>query len=322
MKPLGCRPGLIIFFLVLTSSVCPVSSRLSCDASSIAGLLQQHATQASCWATINYNGQVRLYDITRLTRDHEGGNGLIWPLCGKDATFSTFCTTDHDADIMDDAAEDGLAQLVCSYSDPTVKSISEQRANCKSPTPPTPPSTTIPGADVPAHANIDDCWTVVQGAVYDLTKYIRLHPGGTASVLAMCGRDSTASFTAKHPLGYLGAQSTITVLGTVSGTVTLPKPQAPPPGTPSVDTARNLTNLPLILPADLASHNMDNDCWIATRGGVYDVTTWRKQVSFHTTTSWPSRNVLLLRGLCRYVVPEISCFFSMLHCVIVCNPSL
>lgn len=42
------------------------------------------------------------------------------------------------------------------------------------------------------------CWTVISGEVYDLTKWITSHPGGQGSIISLCGRDGTASFSAMH----------------------------------------------------------------------------------------------------------------------------
>ena len=43
-----------------------------------------------------------------------------------------------------------------------------------------------------------NCWTVINGWVYDLTRLINTHPGGTGSITSMCGIDSTGAFNAKH----------------------------------------------------------------------------------------------------------------------------
>lgn len=44
----------------------------------------------------------------------------------------------------------------------------------------------------------ESCWAVVEGDVYDLTAWIAQHPGGEARILALCGTDATAAFTAQH----------------------------------------------------------------------------------------------------------------------------
>jgi cytochrome b involved in lipid metabolism len=42
------------------------------------------------------------------------------------------------------------------------------------------------------------CWTVIDGNVYDLTKWITSHPGGASAILFLCGKDGTSSFKAQH----------------------------------------------------------------------------------------------------------------------------
>ena len=42
----------------------------------------------------------------------------------------------------------------------------------------------ISAQEVAKHCNIDDCWIVVNGKVYDLTKFAPNHPGGPESMLS------------------------------------------------------------------------------------------------------------------------------------------
>lgn len=53
-------------------------------------------------------------------------------------------------------------------------------------------------AQIAEHATAETCWSAVNGEVYDLTKWIPLHPGGEAKIKAICGKDGTAAFTGKH----------------------------------------------------------------------------------------------------------------------------
>jgi len=67
-----------------------------------------------------------------------------------------------------------------------------------------PPATTttsdapITMAMVEANATADSCWAAIGGFVYDLTDWIARHPGGPDRILALCGTDATAAFTAQH----------------------------------------------------------------------------------------------------------------------------
>ncbi len=46
---------------------------------------------------------------------------------------------------------------------------------------------------VAKHDSKDDCWTIIEGSVYDLTSYISNHPGGSP-ILKACGTDGTKLF--------------------------------------------------------------------------------------------------------------------------------
>jgi cytochrome b involved in lipid metabolism len=52
------------------------------------------------------------------------------------------------------------------------------------------------------------CWTVIDGNVYDLTKWIPVHRGGPQAITFLCGKDGTSSFKAQHE----GASSPASVL--------------------------------------------------------------------------------------------------------------
>ena len=53
-------------------------------------------------------------------------------------------------------------------------------------------------AQVSARNSAAGCWVVIDGGVYDLTQWIRSHPGGSGAILNLCGKDGTASFTSQH----------------------------------------------------------------------------------------------------------------------------
>ena len=53
--------------------------------------------------------------------------------------------------------------------------------------------------EVAKHNTRDDCWMVINGSVYDVTKFIISHPGGPA-ILQGCGKDATELFETR-PMG-------------------------------------------------------------------------------------------------------------------------
>lgn len=55
----------------------------------------------------------------------------------------------------------------------------------------------IPMEEVAQHKTKNDCWTVWQGKVYDITSYIKSHPGGN-KIMAGAGKDCTELFNKYH----------------------------------------------------------------------------------------------------------------------------
>jgi cytochrome b involved in lipid metabolism len=53
-------------------------------------------------------------------------------------------------------------------------------------------------SEVSSHNNENDCWLVIDGQVYDVTRYIPMHPGGRDKIIAFCGKDATSAFDSKH----------------------------------------------------------------------------------------------------------------------------
>ncbi|MFM2175767.1 MAG: hypothetical protein RLZZ527_843 [Actinomycetota bacterium] len=65
---------------------------------------------------------------------------------------------------------------------------------------PSPTSTvrSFTAAEVATRNSETSCWSIVNGDVYDLTNWIRQHPGGKAAILRICGVDGTSRFTGQH----------------------------------------------------------------------------------------------------------------------------
>mmetsp|Transcript_53061 Transcript_53061/g.168396 ORF Transcript_53061/g.168396 Transcript_53061/m.168396 type:complete len:124 (+) Transcript_53061:798-1169(+) len=52
------------------------------------------------------------------------------------------------------------------------------------------------------HNSEDDCWLIIEGKVYDVTKFMDEHPGGGEVMLSSAGRDATDDF---EDVGHSGA---------------------------------------------------------------------------------------------------------------------
>jgi cytochrome b involved in lipid metabolism len=69
------------------------------------------------------------------------------------------------------------------------------------PTPSPSPTTTQAGysmEDVKKRNTSSACWTVIDGNVYDLTKWIPAHRGGPQSIIFLCGKDGTSAYKVQH----------------------------------------------------------------------------------------------------------------------------
>jgi cytochrome b involved in lipid metabolism len=54
---------------------------------------------------------------------------------------------------------------------------------------------------VAKHHTASDCWSIVDGKVYNLTKWIAKHPGGRKRIIGMCGVDASRAFHNQHSGG-------------------------------------------------------------------------------------------------------------------------
>jgi len=69
------------------------------------------------------------------------------------------------------------------------------------PTPTPSPTTTQAGysmEDVKKRSTSSACWTVIDGNVYDLTKWIPAHRGGPQAIIFLCGKDGTSAYKVQH----------------------------------------------------------------------------------------------------------------------------
>eukprot|EP00246_Nothoceros_aenigmaticus_P012981 TRINITY_DN4245_c0_g1_i2.p1 TRINITY_DN4245_c0_g1~~TRINITY_DN4245_c0_g1_i2.p1 ORF type:complete len:140 (-),score=24.46 TRINITY_DN4245_c0_g1_i2:1075-1494(-) len=49
-------------------------------------------------------------------------------------------------------------------------------------------------AEVSEHNQANDCWLIINGKVYDVTKFLEEHPGGDDVLLSATGKDATDDF--------------------------------------------------------------------------------------------------------------------------------
>jgi len=86
---------------------------------------------------------------------------------------------------------------------PTETAVAPKQTPTSTPTPTAKPTPTTTKAsytmeDVKKKSTSAACWTVIDGNIYDLTKWIPVHRGGPQAITFLCGKDGTSSFKAQH----------------------------------------------------------------------------------------------------------------------------
>lgn len=57
--------------------------------------------------------------------------------------------------------------------------------------------------EVRCHNTATDCWVVIDGKVYDVSKWLKYHPGGILPLLYSAGQDCSRVFKAFHPFSWI-----------------------------------------------------------------------------------------------------------------------
>ena len=125
--------------------------------------------------------------------------------------------------------------------------------------------------DVEAHATPADCWTAINGTVYDVTAWIDQHPGGADRIILLCGTDGSASFNGNHA-GQREPEQELARFAIGS----LASPAAAGP-TMTVTPAASVRTAPTVkryTRAQVRQHSSPTDCWTDINRRVYDLTDW------------------------------------------------
>lgn len=169
-----------------------------------------HNTKSDCWTVID--GMV--YDLTSYIPVHKGGPLPLESICGKDGTNAF--SGQHSGEQR--PAMDLSALAVGPLGGVTTSVTPSPSASSDGSTGTTSAVGALTAVEVAKHTTASDCWTVVGSNVYDLTPYVSSHPGGSAVIKAICGKDGTAAFTAQH--GTVGKAATVLAgfkLGALAG---------------------------------------------------------------------------------------------------------
>jgi alkylation response protein AidB-like acyl-CoA dehydrogenase/predicted heme/steroid binding protein len=89
------------------------------------------------------------------------------------------------------------------------------------------------------HASEKDCWIAIDGVVYDVTKFLKVHPAGKGVILSVAGRDVTGEFFSYHRKDVLAKYGDKLRIGVLAGT-------PPVTRTPLFDTFTPFAESPFI----------------------------------------------------------------------------
>jgi cytochrome b involved in lipid metabolism len=148
----------------------------------------KHSTAADCWSVVNGN----VYDLTSYVSTHAGGEAVIKAICGKDGTKAF--SGQHAGASKPNADLSSL--LVGPLS--AAGSGTSSGSGSSGALPGTGTTVVLTAAEVLKHSTATDCWSVIKGEVYDLTAYVKDHPGGASLIKAICGMDGSTSFASQH----------------------------------------------------------------------------------------------------------------------------
>ena len=131
-------------------------------------------------------------------------------------------------------------------------------------------------AEVAAHGTAADCWSAIQGTVYDLTSWVAQHPGGSRAITSLCGTDGTAAFNAAHRGQGSPAQELASLaIGPLAtgGASPSPTPSSTSSPTPS-SSASAAAGTSEYSMREVRRHRRPGDCWTVVDGSVYDLSSW------------------------------------------------
>ena len=196
--------------------------------------VRQHASRTNCWTII----LGKVYNLTKWIASHPGGSEAIIELCGRNGT----------SDFLEGHRGDpAAAAQLASFK------IGVYKASGTTPA----PTKTYTMAQVATHKTASNCWSIVGSYVYNLTKWIPLHPGGQAQIKAMCGKDASAGFSGQHS-GSASAKASLAKykIGTYKKSATSPV------------VLKNYTK------QQVSTHSTASNCWSIVSGKVYNLTKW------------------------------------------------
>ncbi len=169
-----------------TETAAPDGTASPTDSGISVAEVQKHNTKNDCWSVVNGN----VYDLTSYVSKHKGGAAVITAICGKDGT-KAFSGQHAGASKPNADLSSLLVGPLAGTSNSSGAAGSGAAAGSAT-------AVALTAAEVQKHSTGIDCWSVIKGEVYDLTSYVKDHPGGANLIKAICGKDGSAAFSSQH----------------------------------------------------------------------------------------------------------------------------
>ena len=172
-----------------------------------------HNGPGDCWVVID--GSV--YALDGYMSKHPGGKAVLTALCGKDGTAAF--SNQHARQALPNSELATLFVGTLATSGAVDNSGGSDTQNGASPA----KSNSYTAEQIASHSTANDCWTLIDTTVYDLSSYANEHPGGAGNITALCGVDATSAFAGQH--GFTGVPANVLApmaIGSLDGASTLP----------------------------------------------------------------------------------------------------
>jgi cytochrome b involved in lipid metabolism len=114
--------------------------------------------------------------------------------------------------------------------------------------------------EVAKHTKLSDLWLIIDGVVYDVTKFVDQHPGGMDVLLENAGKDATRAFADVGHSNDAKKQLADLAIGKLAKS----SPAAAAPG--SANSGEKVYTA-----EEVAKHKKEGDVWLIIHGKVYDV---------------------------------------------------
>lgn len=132
---------------------------------------------------------------------------------------------------------------------------------------------TIKVTEIQKHNHVDDIWIVVNGRVYDITRFAPEHPGGVEIIYTYAGRDASQAYNEIHEPNLIQANlRPEEILGDLDPTTSFPETStssgsaAPKAGEkPPLETLLNLYDF-----EEAAQHSISKKSWAFISGASND----------------------------------------------------